>query len=70
MAHAKIQGVEANLEEALRRESQMMILIQSLEEEKALCQKALEKICSYLPQEALSDCEELLKEVNCHPNKF
>uniref|UniRef100_A0A8C7E2M7 TBC1 domain family member 4 n=1 Tax=Naja naja TaxID=35670 RepID=A0A8C7E2M7_NAJNA len=70
VAYAKIQGVESNLEEALRRESQMMTLIQSLEEEKALYQKALEKICSYLPQEALSDCEELLKEVNCPPNKF
>ncbi|XP_013928092.1 PREDICTED: TBC1 domain family member 4, partial [Thamnophis sirtalis] len=70
IAHSKIQGVEANLEEALRRETQMMILIQSLEEEKVLYQKTLEKICSYLPQEALSDCEELLKEVNCHPNKF
>ncbi|ETE59808.1 TBC1 domain family member 4, partial [Ophiophagus hannah] len=70
VAHAKIQGVESNLEEALRRESQMMTLIRSLEEEKALYQKALEKICSYLPQEALSDCEELLKEVNCPPNKF
>ncbi|KAL7983923.1 hypothetical protein Chor_000799 [Crotalus horridus] len=70
VAHAKIQGVESNLEAALRRESQMMILIQSLEEEKALYQKTLEKICSYLPQEALSDCEELLKKVNCHPNKF
>uniref|UniRef100_A0A8C5RXN7 TBC1 domain family member 4 n=1 Tax=Laticauda laticaudata TaxID=8630 RepID=A0A8C5RXN7_LATLA len=70
VAHAKIQSVESNLEEALRRESQMMTLIQSLEEEKALYQKTLEKICSYLPQEALSDCEELLKEVNCPPNKF
>ncbi|KAK9401669.1 TBC1 domain family member 4 [Crotalus adamanteus] len=70
VAHAKIQGVESNLEAALRRESQMMTLIQSLEEEKALYQKTLEKICSYLPQEALSDCEELLKKVNCHPNKF
>ncbi|XP_058042669.1 TBC1 domain family member 4 isoform X2 [Ahaetulla prasina] len=70
VAHAKIQGMESNLEEALRREGQMMALIQSLEEKKALYQKALEKICSYLPQEALSDCEELLKEVNCHPNQF
>ncbi|XP_025019212.1 TBC1 domain family member 4 isoform X2 [Python bivittatus] len=69
VAHAKIQAAESHLEEALRRESQMMALIQSLEEEKALCQKAVEKVCGYLSQEDLSDCQQLLKEVNCLPSK-
>ncbi|XP_063160595.1 TBC1 domain family member 4 isoform X2 [Candoia aspera] len=69
-AHAKIQAVESSLEEALRRESQMLALVRSLEGEKALYQKAMEKICSRLSQEALSDCEQLLKEVHCHPGKF
>ncbi|KAM6446173.1 TBC1 domain family member 4 isoform 2-T2 [Liasis olivaceus] len=69
VAHAKVQAAESHLEEALRRESQMMALIRSLEEEKALCQKAVEKVCGYLSQEDLSDCEQLLREVNCLPDK-
>uniref|UniRef100_A0A670IJB2 TBC1 domain family member 4 n=1 Tax=Podarcis muralis TaxID=64176 RepID=A0A670IJB2_PODMU len=69
-AHAKIQSVESNLEDVLERESKMKSLIQSLEEEKALYRKTIEKICKYLPEEVLPDCEQLLKEANCNPSKF
>ncbi|XP_053163453.1 TBC1 domain family member 4 isoform X4 [Hemicordylus capensis] len=69
-AHAKIQSVESNLEDALARENKMKSVIQSLEQEKALYQKTIEKMCKYLPTEALSDCEQLLKEANCNPSKF
>ncbi|KAH0624468.1 hypothetical protein JD844_031937 [Phrynosoma platyrhinos] len=70
VAHAKIQSMESNLEDALARENKMKSLIQSLEQEKAFYQKAIEKICKYLPEEALSDCRQLLKEVNCSPSKI
>ncbi|XP_062982088.1 TBC1 domain family member 4 isoform X2 [Elgaria multicarinata webbii] len=70
VAHAKIQSVESNLEDALARENEMKNLIQSLEQEKALYQKTIEKICRYLPKEALSDCEQLLKEANCNTSKI
>ncbi|XP_033003858.1 TBC1 domain family member 4 isoform X5 [Lacerta agilis] len=69
-AHAKIQSVESNLEVVLERESKMKSLIQSLEEEKALYRKTMEKICKYLPEEVLPDCEQLLKEANCNPSKI
>ncbi|XP_042312698.1 TBC1 domain family member 4 isoform X11 [Sceloporus undulatus] len=70
VAHAKIQSMESNLEDALARENKMKSLIQSLEQEKAFYQKTIEKICRYLPEEALSDCRQLLKEVNCSPSKI
>ncbi|CAI5771710.1 TBC1 domain family member 4 isoform X2 [Podarcis lilfordi] len=69
-AHAKIQSVESNLEDVLERESKMKSLIQSLEEEKARYRKTIEKICKYLPEEVLPDCEQLLKEANCNPSKI
>lgn len=46
----------------------MKTLIQSLEQEKTTFQKTLEQIVKYLPAEVLSDCEQLLKEVNYNPN--
>nr|XP_056717866.1 TBC1 domain family member 4 [Euleptes europaea] len=67
-AHARLQSVESNLEDVLARESKMKSLILSLEEEKALYRKTIEKLCQYLPVEALSACEQLLKEADCHPN--
>uniref|UniRef100_A0A8C0J069 TBC1 domain family member 4 n=1 Tax=Chelonoidis abingdonii TaxID=106734 RepID=A0A8C0J069_CHEAB len=68
LAHAKIQSLESNLENLLSRENKMRSLIQSLEQEKMACQKTIEQISKYLPAEALSDCELLLKEVNANPN--
>ncbi|XP_066475790.1 TBC1 domain family member 4 isoform X3 [Tiliqua scincoides] len=69
-AHAKIQSVESILEDVLTRENKMKSLIQSLEQEKTLYRKTIEKLCKYLPTEALSDCEQLLKQVNCNPSKI
>uniref|UniRef100_A0A7M4G3G1 TBC1 domain family member 4 n=1 Tax=Crocodylus porosus TaxID=8502 RepID=A0A7M4G3G1_CROPO len=68
VAHAKIQSLESNLENILTRENKMKSLIQSLEQEKIAYQNTLEQITKYLPAEALSDCELLLKEVSCNPN--
>uniref|UniRef100_A0A8D2PWK2 TBC1 domain family member 4 n=1 Tax=Zosterops lateralis melanops TaxID=1220523 RepID=A0A8D2PWK2_ZOSLA len=68
VAHAKIQSLEASLETVLTRESKMKTLIQSLEQEKTTYQKTLEQIVKYLPAEVLSDCEQILKEVNYNPN--
>nr|XP_060625407.1 TBC1 domain family member 4 isoform X4 [Anolis sagrei ordinatus] len=70
VAHAKIQTMESHLEDALARENKMKSLIQSLEKEKAFYQMTLEKFCRYLPEEALSDCRQLLKEANCSPSKI
>ncbi|XP_027750072.1 TBC1 domain family member 4 isoform X4 [Empidonax traillii] len=68
VAHAKIQSLEASLETILTRENKLKTVIQSLEQEKITYQKTLEQIVKYLPAEALSDCELLLKEVNYNPN--
>uniref|UniRef100_A0A669P286 TBC1 domain family member 4 n=1 Tax=Phasianus colchicus TaxID=9054 RepID=A0A669P286_PHACC len=68
VAHAKIQSLESSLETILTRENKMKTTIQSLEQEKIAYQKTLEQIIKYLPTEALSDCELLLKEVNYNPN--
>ncbi|XP_068785735.1 TBC1 domain family member 4 isoform X1 [Struthio camelus] len=68
VAHAKIQSLESSLETILTRENKMKTIIQSLEQEKITYQKTLEQIMKYLPTEALSDCELLLKEVNYNPN--
>ncbi|XP_030301073.1 TBC1 domain family member 4 isoform X2 [Calypte anna] len=68
VAHAKIQSLESNLEMVLTRENRMKTAIQSLEQEKITYQKTLEQILKYLPTEALSDCELLLKEINYNPN--
>ncbi|NWI54474.1 TBCD4 protein, partial [Calyptomena viridis] len=68
VAHAKIQSLEASLETILTRENKMKTVIQSLEQEKITYQKTLEQIVKYLPAEALSDCELLLKEINYNPN--
>nr|XP_009940802.1 PREDICTED: TBC1 domain family member 4 isoform X2 [Opisthocomus hoazin] len=68
VAHAKIQSLESSLETILTRENKMKTVIQSLEQEKITYQKTLEQIMKYLPAEALSDCELLLKEVNYNPN--
>uniref|UniRef100_A0A8B9TEE9 TBC1 domain family member 4 n=1 Tax=Anas platyrhynchos TaxID=8839 RepID=A0A8B9TEE9_ANAPL len=68
VAHAKIQSLESSLETILTRESKMKTVIQSLEQEKITYQKTLEQIMKYLPTEALSECELLLKEVNYNPN--
>ncbi|GAB0179694.1 TBC1 domain family member 4 [Grus japonensis] len=68
VAHAKIQSLESSLETILTRENKMKSVIQSLEQEKITYQKTLEQIMKYLPAEALSDCELLLKEVNYNPN--
>ncbi|XP_064912056.1 TBC1 domain family member 4 isoform X3 [Columba livia] len=68
VAHAKIQNLESSLETILTRENKMKTLIQTLEQEKITYQKTLEQMMKYLPAEALSDCELLLKEVNCNPN--
>ncbi|XP_009978782.1 PREDICTED: TBC1 domain family member 4-like [Tauraco erythrolophus] len=68
VAHAKIQSLESSVETILARENKMKTAIQSLEQEKITYQKTLEQIMKYLPTEALSDCELLLKEVNYNPN--
>ncbi|KAM6383618.1 TBC1 domain family member 4 isoform 2-T4 [Alca torda] len=68
VAHAKIQSLESSLETILTQENKMKTVIQSLEQEKIAYQKTLEQIMKYLPAEALSDCELLLKEVNYNPN--
>uniref|UniRef100_A0A672TRC2 TBC1 domain family member 4 n=1 Tax=Strigops habroptila TaxID=2489341 RepID=A0A672TRC2_STRHB len=68
VAHAKIQSLESSLETILTRENKMKTAIQSLEQEKITYQKTFEQIVKYLPAEALSDCELLLKEVNYNPN--
>ncbi|XP_010140520.1 PREDICTED: TBC1 domain family member 4 isoform X2 [Buceros rhinoceros silvestris] len=68
VAHAKIQSLESSLETILTQENKLKTVIQSLEQEKITYQKTLEQIIKYLPAEALSDCEQLLKEVNYNPN--
>ncbi|XP_015132517.2 TBC1 domain family member 4 isoform X1 [Gallus gallus] len=68
VAHARIQSLESSLETILTRENKMKTAIQSLEQEKITYQKTLEQIIKYLPTEALSDCELLLKEVHYNPN--
>ncbi|XP_065686972.2 TBC1 domain family member 4 isoform X2 [Patagioenas fasciata] len=68
VAHAKIQNLESSLETILTRENKMKTVIQTLEQEKITYQKTLEQMMKYLPAEALSDCELLLKEVNYNPN--
>ncbi|XP_044293813.1 TBC1 domain family member 4 isoform X2 [Varanus komodoensis] len=70
VAHTKLQSMESSLDDSLAREQKMRNLIQSLEQEKVLYQKTLEKICRYLPEEALADCEQLLREVNCNTSKI
>ncbi|XP_054829635.1 TBC1 domain family member 4 isoform X3 [Eublepharis macularius] len=67
-AHARLQSVELNLEDVLARESKMKSLIVSLEQEKGVYRKTIEKMCQYLSAEALSACEQLLKEADCKPN--
>lgn len=68
MAHGKIQNLESNVESILSRETKMRNLLRSLEQEKAAYQKTIEMMKKYLPDDALADCELLMKDINCSPN--
>ncbi|CAH2223854.1 TBC1 domain family member 4 isoform X2 [Pelobates cultripes] len=68
VAHTKIQNLESNVENILSRENKMRNLIRSLEQEKAAYQKIVEQMRRYVPLNVLTDCELLLKDVNCSPN--
>ncbi|XP_036749697.2 TBC1 domain family member 4 isoform X2 [Manis pentadactyla] len=68
MAHAKIQTLESNLENLLTRETKMKSLIRTLEQEKMAYQRTVEQIRKLLPADALSDCDVLLRDLNCNPN--
>lgn len=56
-ARVKIQSLEVNVENFLSRESKMKHLIRSLEQERAACQKTIERMRSNLPPDATSDVE-------------
>ncbi|XP_072266724.1 TBC1 domain family member 4 isoform X4 [Pyxicephalus adspersus] len=68
VAHTKIQNLETNVETILSRESKMRHLIRSLEQEKSAYQRAMEQMKKYMPVHVLTDCELLLKDLNCSPN--
>ncbi|KAK2507007.1 hypothetical protein MC885_006293, partial [Smutsia gigantea] len=68
IAHAKIQTLESNLENLLTRETKMKSLIRTLEQEKMAYQRTVEQIRKLLPADALSDCDLLLRDLNCNPN--
>ncbi|XP_073470364.1 TBC1 domain family member 4 isoform X1 [Aquarana catesbeiana] len=68
VAHTKIQNLETNVETILSRESKMRNLIRSLEQEKSAYQRAVEQMRKYVPAHVLTDCELLLKDLNCSPN--
>ncbi|XP_056411494.1 TBC1 domain family member 4 isoform X2 [Hyla sarda] len=68
VAHTKIQGLEANIENALSRENKMRNVIRSLEQKKSAYQKMVEQMRKYVPVQVLTDCELLLKDVSCSPN--
>ncbi|XP_010339977.1 TBC1 domain family member 4 isoform X4 [Saimiri boliviensis] len=68
VAHAKIQTLESNLENLLTRETKMKSLIRTLEQEKMAYQKTVEQLRKLLPTDALSNCELLLRDLNCNPN--
>ncbi|XP_018421569.1 PREDICTED: TBC1 domain family member 4 isoform X2 [Nanorana parkeri] len=68
VAHTKIQNLETNVETILSRESKMRNLIRSLEQEKLAYQRAVEQMRKYVPAHVLTDCELLLKDLNCSPN--
>uniref|UniRef100_A0A8C0X403 TBC1 domain family member 4 n=1 Tax=Castor canadensis TaxID=51338 RepID=A0A8C0X403_CASCN len=68
VAHAKIQALESNLENLLTRETKMKTLIRTLEQDKMAYQKTVEQIRKLLPADALSNCESLLRDLNCNPN--
>lgn len=68
LAHAKIQTLESNLENLLTRETKMKSLIRTLEQEKMAYQKTVEQIRKMLPTDALTNCDSLLRDLNCNPN--
>ncbi|XP_069061379.1 TBC1 domain family member 4 isoform X2 [Pleurodeles waltl] len=68
VAQSKIQSLESNVESILSRENKTRNLLRSLEQEKAAYQKTIEMMKKYLPDEALADCELLMRETNCSPN--
>ncbi|KAM5180104.1 TBC1 domain family member 4 isoform 2-T3 [Mantella aurantiaca] len=68
VAHTKIQNLETNVEAILSRESKMRHLIRSLEQERSAYQRAVEQMRKYVPTHVLTDCDLLLKDLNCSPN--
>ncbi|KAM9320504.1 TBC1 domain family member 4 [Gastrophryne carolinensis] len=68
IAYTKIQSMETNVETILSRENKMRNLIRSLEQEKLAYQKAAEQMRKYVPAHVLTDCELLLKDLNCSTN--
>ncbi|KAM8976428.1 TBC1 domain family member 4 isoform 2-T2 [Pelodytes ibericus] len=68
VSHTKIHSLESSVENSVSRENKMRNLIRSLEQEKAAYQKIVEQMRKYVPCNVLTDCELLLKDVNCSPN--
>ncbi|KAF7668148.1 hypothetical protein LDENG_00030320 [Lucifuga dentata] len=65
-ARQKIQTLETNVENFLSRESKMKHMIRSLEQEKAVYQKTIERMRSCLPPDALADVE--MTQIKTGPN--
>ncbi|KAF6376857.1 TBC1 domain family member 4 [Rhinolophus ferrumequinum] len=68
IAHAKIQTLESNLENLLTRETKMKSLIRTLEQEKMAYQKTVEQIRKLLPEDALANCDSLLRDLDSNAN--
>lgn len=65
-ARQKIQTLETSVESFLSRESKMKHAIRSLEQERASCQKTIERMRSCLPPDALADVE--MTQIKTGPN--
>ncbi|XP_074514822.1 TBC1 domain family member 4 isoform X3 [Sebastes fasciatus] len=65
-ARQKIQTLETSVENFLSRESKMKHMIRSLEQERAVHQKTIERMRSCLPPDALTDVE--MTQIKTGPN--
>uniref|UniRef100_A0A3B4G325 TBC1 domain family member 4 n=1 Tax=Pundamilia nyererei TaxID=303518 RepID=A0A3B4G325_9CICH len=65
-ARQKIQTLETSMENFLSRESKMKHMIRSLEQERAAYQRAIERMRSCLPPDALTDVE--MTQIKTGPN--
>lgn len=65
-ARQKIQTLETSVESFLSRESKMKHMIRSLEQERAVYQRTVERMRSCLPPDALTDVE--MTQIKTGPN--
>lgn len=65
-ARQKIQTLETSVENFLSRESKMRHMIRSLEQERAVYQRTIERMRSSLPPDALTDVE--MTQIKTGPN--